>query len=60
MPDEKANIFKVQNLSGRHGRRCGRHKREGGGALPGEVCRSALCYRHREVLGRVGRSQPRA
>jgi hypothetical protein len=60
MPDEKAIIFKVRYLSGRHGRICGRHKREGGCALPGEICRSALCYRHREVPGRVGRSQPRA
>ena len=60
MPDEKAIIFKVRYLSGRHGRKCGGHKREGGCALPGEVCRSASCYRHREVLGRVGRSQPRA
>ena len=34
-------IFKVQYLYGRHGRRCGGHKREGGCALPGEVCRSA-------------------
>jgi hypothetical protein len=42
MPDEKANIFKVRYLYGRHGRICGRHKREGGRALPGEVCRSAL------------------
>ena len=30
MPDEKANIFKVQYLYGRHGRICGGHKREGG------------------------------
>jgi hypothetical protein len=30
------------------------------GAPPGKICRSALCYRHREVLGGVGRSQPRA
>ena len=60
MPDEKAIIFKVPYLSGRHGRKCGGHKREGGCALPGEICRSALCYRYREVMGRVGRSQPRA
>jgi hypothetical protein len=37
MSDEKANIFKVQYLSGRHGCKCGRHKREGGSALPGEI-----------------------
>jgi hypothetical protein len=58
--DEKANIFKVQYLSGRCGRRCGGHKREGGCALPGEICLPALCYCHREVAGRVGRSQQRA
>jgi hypothetical protein len=45
MPGEKANIFKAQYLYGRHGRICGGHKREGGCALPGEICRSALCYR---------------
>jgi len=37
MPDEEAIIFKVRYLYGRHGRKCGRHKREGGCALPGEV-----------------------
>ena len=37
MLDEKAIIFKVQYLYGKHGRRCGGHKREGGCALPGEV-----------------------
>ena len=37
MLDEKANIFKVRYLCGKHGRRCGGHKREGGCALPGEV-----------------------
>ena len=37
MPDEKANIFKVRYLYGRYVRICGRHKREGGCALPGEV-----------------------
>jgi len=38
MSDEKANIFKVQKLPGRHGRIYGRHKQEGRCALPGEVC----------------------
>ena len=42
MLDEKAYIFKVQYLYGKHGRRCGRYKREGGCALPGEVCQFAL------------------
>jgi hypothetical protein len=60
MPDEKANIFKVQYLSGRHGRICGGHKRDGGCVLPGEIWRSATCYRGREALGGVARSQPRA
>jgi len=59
-PGEEANIFKARYLHGRPGRRCGGHKREGGCALPGEVCRSAQCYRRREASGRVGRSQPRA
>jgi hypothetical protein len=36
-----------------------RHKREGACAIPGEIWRSALCYRHREVSGWVARSQPR-
>ena len=35
MPDEKANIFKVRYLYGRHGRICGGHKREGGAHYPG-------------------------
>jgi len=42
--DKKANIFEVQYLYGGHGRRCGGHKREGGCALPGEVCQPATCY----------------
>ena len=37
MPDKKVNIFKVPNLSGRHGRICGGHKREGGCVLPGKL-----------------------
>jgi hypothetical protein len=40
MSDEEANIFKVRYLYGRHARICGGHKREGGCALPGEVCLS--------------------
>ena len=32
--DEKAFIFKVRYLHGRHGCRCGGHKREGGYGLP--------------------------
>ena len=42
MLDEKATIFKVQNLYGKHGRRCGRYKREGECALPWEVCSYAV------------------
>ena len=60
MLDEKANIFKVQYLYGEHGRRCGRHKREGGSALPGEVCWPAPCYDRREAVGWADRSQQRA
>ena len=41
MLDEKANIFKVRYLHGKHGRICGRHKREGESALPGEICQLA-------------------
>ena len=60
MLDEKANIFKVRYLYGKLGRICSGHKREGGWALPGEICRSALCYRRCKVPKWVGRSQPRA
>lgn len=42
MSDKESNIFKVQYLYGRHGRRCGRHKRESECALPGEICLSAV------------------
>ena len=35
--DEKAKIFKVQNLSGTHGRRSGGHKCGRECALPGEI-----------------------
>mgnify|MGYP001599921785 FL=1 len=38
VPGEKANRFKAQILSGRHGRRCGGYKWESNCALPGEVC----------------------
>ena len=37
MLDEKAIVFKVQYLHGKNGCKCGRHKREGECALPGEV-----------------------
>ena len=43
--DEEAIIFKVQYLYGKLGRICGGHKREGGGALPGEICNFAMSYR---------------
>jgi hypothetical protein len=39
--DERANIFKVQYLSGKCRRRCDGHKREGRCVLPGEICQSA-------------------
>lgn len=37
-----ANIIKVQYLYGSSGCICGRHKREGGCALPGEIWQSAV------------------
>ena len=58
--DEKAFTFKIRYLYGRLGCRCGGHKREGESALPGEIGQLVTYYRHREVTGRVGRSQPRA
>ena len=42
MLGEKANRFKAQYLHGKHGRICGRYKREGGCALPGEISRFVL------------------
>jgi hypothetical protein len=35
---EESIISKAQNLSGKHGRKCDGHKREGKCAIPGEVC----------------------
>jgi len=58
--DERANRLKVRYLYGKLVRICGGHKREGECALPGEICQLVTNYRHREVTGRVGRSQPRA
>ena len=64
MPDEKATIFKVPYLYGRHGRRCGGHKREGGRALPGEVCRYArkvgAVVRRRKRPAEVSRGHSRS
>ena len=42
MLDEKAIIFKVRCLHGKHRRRCGGHKREGECAIPGEISSLAL------------------
>jgi hypothetical protein len=50
--DEEANIFKVRYLYGKLVRRCGGHKREGGCALPGEICQLVTYYHHREVMRR--------
>jgi len=54
MPDEEAIISEVQYLTGKHVRKCGGHKREGGCALPGEASRHAVCAtvveRRRDVL----------
>ncbi len=45
MPDEEAYISEVRYLTGRHGGRCGGHKRDGGCALPGEASwHAVLCY----------------
>jgi hypothetical protein len=55
MSDEKANVFKVQYLYGRHGRICGGHKREGGCALPGEIspiCQCVLSASRGAEMGR--------
>ena len=41
MLDEKAIIFKVRYLYGKHGRICGGHKCESLRTLPGEICVSA-------------------
>ena len=60
MLDEEANFSKVPYLYGKHSSIYGRHKREGGCALPGEICQSDMCYCHREVTGQVGRSQQTA
>ena len=51
MLDEKANISKVQYLHGKHGRRCGRHKREGECALPGEILSFAVKLPHSKEYG---------
>ena len=40
---EESRISEALYLSGKHGRICGGHKCEGESALPGEICRSALC-----------------
>jgi len=58
--DERANRLKVRYLYGKFVCRGGGHKREGESALPGEICQLVMNYRHREVTGRVGRSQRRA
>jgi hypothetical protein len=42
--DEEANIFKVQYLYRKLARICGGHKREGGCAIPGEICNFAMSY----------------
>ena len=60
MLDKESNISKVRNLTGKHGCRCGGHKREGGSALLGEICSPAMCYRGREASGWADRSQQRA
>jgi len=59
MLDEKANIFKVRYLHGKHRRICGRHKREGECALPGEVSRYLLAQLlHSKGCGKSGEKSP--
>jgi len=53
-------MAKARNLYGETAHICGRHKRESGCAIPGEVCQPVTNYRDREVTGRAGRSQQRA
>ncbi len=60
MPDEKAIIFEVPKLPGRHGRIYGGHKQEGRCALPGEICMFATGYHYQEVMGWAYRSQQKA
>ena len=60
MLDEEANLSKVRYLHGKHACRRGGYKREGGCALPGEVCQCALSYQHRKVLGWTDRRQQMA
>jgi hypothetical protein len=54
VPDEKAIIFKVRYLYRRYRRRCGRHKREGECALPGEVCLPAIVLLASRGVGKGG------
>lgn len=48
--DKVANIAKVQNLHGKHRRICSGHKREGVGALLGEIS----MFAERLLLSRDG------
>lgn len=59
MTDEAAIIAKVQYLHGSHGCICGRYKREGIGALPGEISQFPKRYFRREARKRIVRSQPK-
>ncbi len=65
MSDKEAIISKVQYLTGRHVRKCGGHKREGGCALPGEVCHlvpygTSGVVRHCDVMAEVSRGHSRS
>jgi hypothetical protein len=55
--EEKANMFKVQYLHGRCGRKCARQKGDSGCAIPWEMCRSSMSYHRRGEMGEDGRSQ---
>jgi hypothetical protein len=58
MLGEEAIISKARYLSGKHGRRCDRHKREGECALPGEICnpaKASVVERRRDGFAEVSR-----
>jgi len=56
---EKANFFKPDYHPRGYVCRCGGYMEGRSRALPGEICQPAMCYRRREALGWVGRSQQR-
>ena len=51
MLGKEATISKAQNLSGKHGRKCDGHKREGKCAIPGEICPESTQFFSEEENG---------